>query len=184
MKHNRKDYAQIQDPSGKIPEDEPVFLLRGQDPLAPYVIRKWADKVQRHGGDPRIVNEAYEQAEVMERWQRDALKHGPHTPDLPPGPPPEDQPVPTPPEPAKAEVASGAKAYATDPNKIGSTATKPVSAAEEIQKKLAATKPSKETGKAPAGPGPTTTSTGPPPKTAQTDKEIADDIARKPPLVS
>ena len=29
MKHARDDYNRIQDPAGKIPEDEPVFLLRG-----------------------------------------------------------------------------------------------------------------------------------------------------------
>ena len=31
MKHSRKDYMRIQDPANLIPDDEPVFLLRGQD---------------------------------------------------------------------------------------------------------------------------------------------------------
>lgn len=34
MIHARDDYNRIQDPAGKIPADEPVFLLRAQDALA------------------------------------------------------------------------------------------------------------------------------------------------------
>lgn len=34
MIHVRTDYQRIQDPSGRIPDDEPVFLLRAQDSLA------------------------------------------------------------------------------------------------------------------------------------------------------
>ena len=33
MIHARDDYNRIQDPAGKIPADEPVFLLRAQDEL-------------------------------------------------------------------------------------------------------------------------------------------------------
>jgi hypothetical protein len=33
MVHARKDYARIQDPWGKIGDDEPVFLIRAQDAL-------------------------------------------------------------------------------------------------------------------------------------------------------
>lgn len=42
MKHARPDYNRIQDPAGLIPEDEPVFLLRGQDVLAPSLVKDWA----------------------------------------------------------------------------------------------------------------------------------------------
>lgn len=31
MIHARSDYDHIQDPSGKIGKDEPVFLIRGKD---------------------------------------------------------------------------------------------------------------------------------------------------------
>jgi len=47
MKHARQDYNRIQDSEGLIPEDEPVFLLRGQDTVAPGVVRFWAS-----GGRP------------------------------------------------------------------------------------------------------------------------------------
>ncbi len=39
MKHARKDYDRIQDTVGKIPENEPVFLIRGQDLAAPAALR-------------------------------------------------------------------------------------------------------------------------------------------------
>lgn len=41
MLHARGDYARIQDPSNKIPNDEPVFLLRAQDKTAAEVVRHW-----------------------------------------------------------------------------------------------------------------------------------------------
>lgn len=41
MIHARKDYDHIQDPSGKIPLDEPVFLVRGQDPDGWYTVASW-----------------------------------------------------------------------------------------------------------------------------------------------
>ena len=44
MKHAGKDYDRIQDPENKIPQDEPVFLVRAQDPLASEVMRFWADR--------------------------------------------------------------------------------------------------------------------------------------------
>jgi hypothetical protein len=42
MLHARDDYNRIQDPEGKIPEDEPVFLLRAQDKLAIPAVRLYA----------------------------------------------------------------------------------------------------------------------------------------------
>lgn len=42
MRHACADYQRIQDPSGKIPEDEPVFLLRAQDETAAETVRYWA----------------------------------------------------------------------------------------------------------------------------------------------
>ncbi len=41
MIHARKDYDHIQDPSGKIPLDEPVFLVRGQDPDGWRTVASW-----------------------------------------------------------------------------------------------------------------------------------------------
>lgn len=69
MKHARHDYDRIQDPSGAIPADEPVFLLRGQDVSAPVAVRAWADDNDRVGGDPKLSSLARRQADAMEFWQ-------------------------------------------------------------------------------------------------------------------
>lgn len=68
MKHARSDYDRIQDPANLIPEDEPVFLLRGQDRYAAEAVRAWADNVEAGGGDPEIVRLAREQADSMDAW--------------------------------------------------------------------------------------------------------------------
>ncbi len=65
MKHARDDYARIQDPSGKIPEDEPVFLLRAQDISAASTVRFWAS-LQPEGSPLRQLAE--EHAAKMEEW--------------------------------------------------------------------------------------------------------------------
>lgn len=80
MKHARSDYDQIQDPSGKIPMGEPVFLLRAQDCLAPEVVTLWASKLESLKGDPLMVKLAREQAGAMREWQCD---HGSKIPNLP-----------------------------------------------------------------------------------------------------
>ena len=69
MKHARPDYDRIQDPAGLIPEDEPVFLLRGQDQFAAETLRFYAHLVQ-HARDPdmKIVNAALLQAGAMDAW--------------------------------------------------------------------------------------------------------------------
>jgi hypothetical protein len=69
----------VEDPT-VVPEDEPVFLLRGQDIAAPDVIRYWAKLVEQRHGAPEIVKLAREQADKMYDWQRD---HKMKLPDLP-----------------------------------------------------------------------------------------------------
>lgn len=71
MKHARNDYNRIQDPAGKIPEDEPVFLLRGQDKAAVGAVRAYAEILESMGGDPVLVRQSREQAKRMEQWQAD-----------------------------------------------------------------------------------------------------------------
>lgn len=71
MKHARDDYNRIQDPAGKIPDDEPVFLLRGQDRAAPGAVRAYAENLEQMGGDPVLVRQSRAQADAMERWQRE-----------------------------------------------------------------------------------------------------------------
>lgn len=80
MKHARADYDRIQDPDGLIPEDEPVFLVRGQDAAAPSTVEHWAAEAANRGADPIIVMAAYEQATAMRDWQRE---HASKVPDMP-----------------------------------------------------------------------------------------------------
>lgn len=80
MKHARQDYNRIQDPEGKIPEEEPVFLLRAQDVTAPDVVRYWASRAHAANAEPNIVMAALSQATKMEQWQKE---HGNKIPDMP-----------------------------------------------------------------------------------------------------
>ena len=82
MKHARKDYDRIQDPAGLIPQDEPVFLIRGQDEVGPEVLRCWATLAELAGADREIISKVMDHAEAMERWQ---IQHRRKIPDLPEG---------------------------------------------------------------------------------------------------
>jgi len=70
MKHIRIDYNRIQDPSGLIPEDEPVFLIRAQDVCGPMALEAWAKQNDLIGGDPELSAAVLRQAEKMRDWQR------------------------------------------------------------------------------------------------------------------
>lgn len=80
MKHTRRDYDRIQDPKNLIPQDEPVFLLRGQDVAAPGAVRAWADLNEVAGGDREMTISALKQAHDMEAWQ---AEHGKKSADVP-----------------------------------------------------------------------------------------------------
>jgi hypothetical protein len=71
MLHARQDYNHIQDPSGKIPADEPVFLLRGQDVIAPTLLRMWAKEGENIGVPVEMRQMVLDHANLMEQWQRD-----------------------------------------------------------------------------------------------------------------
>ena len=80
MKHARKDYDRIQDPDELIPDNEPVFLLRGQDVLAPELLRQWAVKLLLRGGSGIMAEMVINHAKEMEEWQEN---HKRKLPDLP-----------------------------------------------------------------------------------------------------
>jgi hypothetical protein len=104
MKHARRDYNRIQDPAAQIPADEPVFLLRGQDPLAPSVVRNYAalcKAIANRDNHPVISpntltpegRQAFDfmavtlerQADAMDAWQQKmaaTIRKHPHPPDL------------------------------------------------------------------------------------------------------
>jgi hypothetical protein len=75
--HARKDYDRIQDPEGKIPDDEPVFLIRGQDAVGAEVVREWARLNDEAGGDKRLSDMADEHADKMARWRVHKLADAP-----------------------------------------------------------------------------------------------------------
>lgn len=51
-----------------VPEEEPVFLLRGQDMLASQAVRAWAIQAERNHLDETMVRSAYEIADAMDAW--------------------------------------------------------------------------------------------------------------------
>jgi hypothetical protein len=73
MLHARKDYMRIQDPENKIPQDEPVFLLRGQDMFAPDLLLKWAARVRLNYGDPDMARMVEDHAQLMIEWQQNHI---------------------------------------------------------------------------------------------------------------
>lgn len=68
MKHAREDYNRIQDPENKIPHDEPVFLIRGQDMVSGDAVRAWAYLNEKAGGDATLTESARQQAALMDEW--------------------------------------------------------------------------------------------------------------------
>lgn len=81
MKHARADYNRIQDPWGKIPDEEPVFLLRAKDKLFCEIVRAYALALEVNSGDPDMVQMCRQHADHAENYQR---AHPPKLPDLAP----------------------------------------------------------------------------------------------------
>ena len=79
MKHARADYDRIQDPAGKIPDNEPVFLIRGQDLAAPAALRAYAMLAHENGAKRDLVDAVLDHVRLMEEWQRQIARK---TPDL------------------------------------------------------------------------------------------------------
>ena len=77
MLHARDDYNRIQDPDGKIPKDEPVFLLRAQDELACIAVAFYADLCAKHQA-PEVAAKAWVHANKMREWPVKKI------PDMPP----------------------------------------------------------------------------------------------------
>ena len=69
MKHAREDYAHIVDPTGKIPADEPVFIIRGQDVNASAALDFYAHLAEFSGASPELIASVHKQAQAMRDWQ-------------------------------------------------------------------------------------------------------------------
>lgn len=78
MKHARADYDRIQDPAGRIPDKEPVFLLRAQDATSPETVEFWIEQQVARDGDPQLIELARDHVQAMRDWQRE---HGSKTAD-------------------------------------------------------------------------------------------------------
>lgn len=70
MQFTRDDYTRrIIDVDGKIPDDEPVFLLRAQDIHAPATLRYYANLLEE-AGNIEMANELRVHARQMVVWQK------------------------------------------------------------------------------------------------------------------
>mgnify|MGYP001591715744 CR=1 FL=1 len=70
MKHGRTDYDErIQDKAAIIPEDEPVFLIRGQDRLAARMVRHYADLLEGLGEPFDRVEKIRQHALTVHNWR-------------------------------------------------------------------------------------------------------------------
>lgn len=81
MRHARSDYDSVQDMSGRIPDDEPVFLLRATDSLAPSVIFHWCRLAEANKCDPEMIEAARAQALRMAGYKPGET----NLPDMPKG---------------------------------------------------------------------------------------------------
>ena len=57
----------------KADPDEPIFILRANDPSAPLLVRTWCELNGPHTNMAKLM-EAYNCADAMEQWRRE--KHG------------------------------------------------------------------------------------------------------------
>lgn len=81
MKHAREDYNErIIDVTGKIPDDEPVFLLRGQDQLFVDMLTYYSYRIKQGYGDFKLSTAIDEYMPEVKKWQDE---HGAKRPDMP-----------------------------------------------------------------------------------------------------
>lgn len=52
----------------KAADDEPIFVLRAQDLLAPRIVREWVARAMAYGLPEAKAKEALDLAERMEQW--------------------------------------------------------------------------------------------------------------------
>jgi hypothetical protein len=56
---------------GKAADEEPVFVLRAHDRVAPAAVRDWAERARRLGVHHDKVSTAMDLALEMENWRRE-----------------------------------------------------------------------------------------------------------------
>jgi hypothetical protein len=65
--------ATFNSPVSVFPPAEPLFLLRGQDRLAPMILRLYADIAASHGRHD-VANGVLAQCREMEAWQEEHVE--------------------------------------------------------------------------------------------------------------
>lgn len=69
MKHASAKWNRIQDPEHKVPENEPVFLLRAQDATAVKTLEYWIGlQMQLPDGDAILIRDARDHLERFKAW--------------------------------------------------------------------------------------------------------------------
>ncbi len=63
---------------GKASLDEPLFILRAKDSLAPMTVRWWAEEAASQGVHADKVDEAFKLADQMDAW---VVQNSSKTPD-------------------------------------------------------------------------------------------------------
>lgn len=74
----REEYNDLNSNLNMADKDEPIFILRAQDRLAPELIRSWASRASIHGCSSEKVQEARDLAAKMQEWGK---AHGSKFPD-------------------------------------------------------------------------------------------------------
>lgn len=73
MLHARADYnRRVQDNENRIPDDEPVVLLRAQDELACMAIAYYAELCRKHQA-PDVAKRMEDHHKLMEAWPKKKL---------------------------------------------------------------------------------------------------------------
>lgn len=71
MIHARKDYDDLSALDAKIPADEPVFLIRGHDPLGALIVRTYARMAREYAVDEDLVKAINIHADKMATWAQE-----------------------------------------------------------------------------------------------------------------
>ena len=50
-------------------DDEPLFVIRAKDDIAPSVVEFWADELEANGGSEEKARQARDLAAQMQAWQ-------------------------------------------------------------------------------------------------------------------
>ncbi len=64
---------------GSMSPNEPLFVLRGQDALAVFIVREWILLASTYGTPPAKLTEAMQRAAEMDEWQPRQIPGRPDT---------------------------------------------------------------------------------------------------------